>query len=214
VHVPLVLGWLAHACRPDGRYAANRVCSIYYDTPGLTLLDEKRNSDYLKRKVRLRWYAAVAGAPAPAASPAFIEVKLRVGSFRHKLREPVPQDGTELARLSLEHPHLLEMPARLRPHGLPLPPGLVPVMRVDYIRHRFVDRATGERISLDCAISAPATAPRVLPAVPGARLPVAVLEVKGTSGELPPALRGLASRWVRQGAFSKYAACVEKLTRR
>jgi hypothetical protein len=57
--VPLARRMLASACRPDPEHAVACVWTIYYDTPQLTSLREKINSDYLKVKVRLRWYSDV-----------------------------------------------------------------------------------------------------------------------------------------------------------
>jgi hypothetical protein len=214
VHAPLVLGWLATACRPDGLHAVNRVCSIYYDTPARDLLRSKLNSDFLKLKVRVRWYESVDGEPIGAdGGPAFIEAKSRVGALRQKVRVPAPLFGCELRRMSLADPRLARLPEGLRSLGVHPPPALAPACRIEYVRHRFIEPATQARIALDWGIEASATAPRVLPAGPGGRLAVAVLEVKGAGEDLPPVLKGLAVRWTRRGSFSKYAACFEKLCR-
>jgi hypothetical protein len=213
VYVPLVLGWLRATCRPDGLHAANRVCSIYYDTPHLDLLREKLNSDFLKLKVRIRWYQSIAAAPLAVDDPAYIEAKSRVGALRRKIRVRVPLSGAELGALSLADARLPGLPERLRPSGVVLPPALMPACRIEYVRHRFVEPATQARICLDWGIEAPATSPRVLPAVPGGRLPVGVLEVKGAGEDLPAVLKGLAVRWARRTSFSKYGSCYEKLRR-
>ena len=54
--------WLRSRCWPDPLYPAATVSSIYYDTPDWRLLREKVNSDFLKTKVRLRWYSDIDGA--------------------------------------------------------------------------------------------------------------------------------------------------------
>ena len=71
-------------CRPDPQFTAAVVSTIYYDTPHLRLLREKLDSDFLKTKVRLRWYGAIAGDPG--GGRAFLEVKTRVGALRRKAR--------------------------------------------------------------------------------------------------------------------------------
>ncbi|HEY8550043.1 MAG TPA: VTC domain-containing protein [Vicinamibacterales bacterium] len=214
VHAALVLGWLAATCQPDGLHATNRVCSIYFDTPTLELLDEKRNSDYLKRKVRVRWYAPADGSAPAEDGQAMLEAKCRIGTYRYKTRIPTPYSGAEVASMGLHDPRLAVLPEQLRHRGITLPPFLVPVFRIDYIRRRFVHEPSGRRISFDSGIEVPAVAGHLIPAPPGARLATAVLEVKGSDGDLPPGLTGLAARWVRRGAFSKYLACFEKLARR
>lgn len=56
-----VAAFLAAYCRPDPEHPGGRVSTIYYDTPELCLLGEKTNSDFLKTKVRLRWYGEPTG---------------------------------------------------------------------------------------------------------------------------------------------------------
>src|SRR6187401_2453917 len=76
-------GWLDRMCRRDEQYPAAVVWTIYYDTPQLLSLGEKINSDYLKRKIRVRWYSDLDGT---VSGPAFVEAKLRVGTNRSKVR--------------------------------------------------------------------------------------------------------------------------------
>ena len=45
----------------DGAYSSNIVSSLYYDTRDRRGLYEKLNSDFLKLKVRLRWYTELNG---------------------------------------------------------------------------------------------------------------------------------------------------------
>jgi hypothetical protein len=79
--------FLSMKCIPDGDYAEGLISSIYFDTSHLELLDEKLNSDFLKVKVRLRWYSSVtSGLPYP---PVFLEVKRKIGSARRKARQQV-----------------------------------------------------------------------------------------------------------------------------
>ena len=51
-----VLRWLTLVCRPDPAFPESTIFTVYYDTPALDCLGHKSNSDYLKTKVRLRWY--------------------------------------------------------------------------------------------------------------------------------------------------------------
>ena len=70
-------------CRRDPEFPSAIVWTIYYDTPALVSLGEKVNSDYLKRKIRVRWYSDLEGR---VTGPAFVEAKLRVGTLRSKAR--------------------------------------------------------------------------------------------------------------------------------
>ena len=76
--------WLQKVCKPDPSFAEGVVFTIYYDTPMLECLDEKRNSDYLKTKIRLRWY----NVTGTQSDNAFLEVKRRYGARREKIRAP------------------------------------------------------------------------------------------------------------------------------
>ena len=55
----IVRHWLSRVALPDPHYPANVVSSIYFDTHDWRYLNEKENSDFLKTKVRLRWYEAL-----------------------------------------------------------------------------------------------------------------------------------------------------------
>ncbi len=48
--------WIGSVCRPDAAHPPARVTTVYFDTPSLAFLAEKIDSDYLKTKVRVRWY--------------------------------------------------------------------------------------------------------------------------------------------------------------
>ena len=202
------LSLLRALCRPDPRYRAARVSTIYYDTPGLQLLGEKLDSDFFKLKVRLRWYES---ADPEAAS--FLELKSRVGSLRHKARVATPLKARWLEGASLEDPALTEVLALAPPLGTPLPMPLMPAILVRYLRHRFIEPVSGARVSLDTAVEAPRARRGLFRAGGGVRLDLAVLEVKGQDDELPRTLRPLAHLGIRRGAFSKYGIAAREVLR-
>lgn len=201
---------------PDPEFPDNRVVTTYFDTRELTALDEKLNGDSRKQKVRLRWYESpsfAASAPRPSAPRppeigCFLEVKLRQGRLRWKLRAAAALEVERWRRLPLEHPGWIDLPRRLAPPEFGLPSGLVPTTVVHYRRRRFVDPASGARIALDSGIHAAACHRGLFPAGAATRLRDAVLEVK-TGDDLPPALRWLVrGAGLRRRALSKYAACL------
>src|SRR5687767_2212420 len=100
------LSLLRALCRPDPRYGAARVSTIYYDTPALQLLGEKLDSDFYKLKVRLRWYES-----PDLEATSFLELKSRVGSLRHKARVATPLRARWLDTASLEERALIEVEA-------------------------------------------------------------------------------------------------------
>jgi VTC domain len=188
------LAFLRALCRSDPKYSVAKVSTIYYDTPDLQLLGEKLDSDYLKRKVRLRWYGGGEGAESTRS---FLELKSRVGSLRTKDRVETPLPAAWLDRAPLEAAELLDVLDLLRPFGFAMPTLLVPALLVRYSRYRFVEPVSGTRVSLDGAIE----------------VPRAVLEVKGRVDDLPRVLRPLVHLGARRGSFSKYAAAAGEVLR-
>ena len=200
-----VLRWLGRACRVDPEFPASTIFTVYYDTPGLDCLGEKRNSDYLKTKVRLRWYR-IAGR---FADTAFLETKSRLGSRREKRRVKLPFTAAWPTRGSLDVPSLRGVPRLLRSEGIAALEGYRPVLLVRYRRRRFVEPRTGIRVSLDTDIRAPA-ASRARRLFPGPLpLPSTVVECKGQRDHLPESLRALTAFGFRRSSFCKYAACYD-----
>jgi VTC domain len=194
-------GWLGAVVRPEHAHPPAWVVSVYFDTPALSLLYEKVNSDYYKTKVRVRWYRA----PGGGASAAFVEMKRRIGNRREKRRVPLGIGGDTLAGWPLDDPRWLLQLAPLRAEA-PLPAGLAPVLRLQYFRTRFVDAGASARLAVDQRITVAAVSPhlRALPAV----LPDAVFEWKGPSVDLPAYLAPVTRFGARRRSFSKYLACV------
>ena len=160
--------WLRAVCQPDPVYAVGVVNSIYFDTPALAQLREKVNGDYLKTKVRLRWY----DVPNRPAGSSYLEAKFRIGARRRKVRVATTHSPDRLRALALHDQVLRRIPHGLRSLGVPVPEGLRPVLVVRYTRYRFVDQVTGVRISLDADISVPAVNQELLPTAPPSRFPL------------------------------------------
>ena len=196
---------LCGSCRREEPHAASLVETIYFDGRRLESLEEKLASDYRKSKIRLRWY--------DRSEKVWLEVKRRVGSRREKLRVPVPFDGRELSRQSLDSPALSGVEALLVSLGEAAPPGMAPAAHLSYRRERFVEPASGARISLDSEISVlriadwAAAAPGIRRVAGNLRSPYLV-ELKGDSRDLPPVLATLAALGGRRSSFSKYSFCL------
>ena len=206
-----VLHWLEGVTVPERAWPPALVVTTYFDSAALDLLDEKVNSDYLKAKVRVRWYAPLGGGPA--TSPAFVEVKSREGATRGKHRVVADADARELEKEPMAAPIWSRLVSGLRRTVPSLPPDLAPVMRLAYARFRFVD-AAGARISVDTGIVVKEVNPRRLHATARAdALPWAVFEYKGQGLDLPAHLGPVARFGARRSAFSKYLACYEHVTR-
>ena len=99
--------WLNASCRPDDAHPTNTVSSIYYDTPDWRHLREKANGDYLKSKLRVRWYSRESSQSEGKISDlrcAYAELKRKIGSQRKKQRIDVDFDADWLEETALNSP--------------------------------------------------------------------------------------------------------------
>jgi VTC domain-containing protein len=195
---------LQSVCRPDVEYPAATLSTIYFDTPDLRFLGEKIDSDYLKTKVRLRWYAPIGGRDDQAR--AFLEIKSRVGDRRQKVRVRTPLTAGTLHDLPFDRAEFRDVLELARPLGIPLPARLLPVVLIRYDRYRFVEPMSSSRISIDMNIEAPRGYHRLVRDAAPVTLSYAVLEVKGAGADLPRVLHPLVRAGARRGSSSKYAA--------
>ena len=201
--MPFVERWLAALCRADERFGQSDVWTVYYDTPHRLSLREKLNSDYLKAKIRVRWYAAPGGAPS---GDAFLEMKRRVGDRRDKVRIPLVSAAEELSRRPLDDATWPTLLRRFSAEGIQVEGLWRPVVSLVYRRVRSVDVASGARVSCDSAIRPVSVPRRLLGAWRLGPLPVGVVEIKSRSDELPVNLTALPRLGGRAASFSKYAA--------
>jgi hypothetical protein len=204
-----VLAWLPAVCLRDVVHRPAAVHTVYYDTPGLALLGEKMDSDYLKAKVRVRWYADLRGTPGEAV---FAELKARIGNRRVKTRVALPIDGAAAANRPLHDRAWVDWLRPLAESSGYLPAALAPVLSLRYVRHRFVDSRTSSRITVDEDIAVDRLNPQRLRGRSTGRLAVAVVECKGRRADLPNHLAPLLRFEARRSAFSKYLACWQHVT--
>ncbi len=207
----VVRRWIESTCRRDPEFPAAIVWTVYYDTPALVSLGEKINSDFLKRKIRVRWYSDLNGS---VSGPAFVEAKLRVGTRRLKVRERLAHPAEEIARWELHDPRFRGLPMVLREHGVMGQDAWLPMMLIRYRRDRFVETLSQSRVSLDADISAVAINTRFLSFGDLSPLGTAVIEVKGMGDRLPPALQSLLPIGLRKQSFSKFLAVYTHMTHR
>ena len=203
--------WLEQFCRRDPEFPEAIVWTVYYDTPGLASLAEKINSDYLKRKMRVRWYSGLDGRPSGAV---FIEAKFRVGNRRSKVRARLSIDATELAMWDLRDRRWLQFPLNLQEHGVDPSGPWQPIMMIRYRRDRFTERLSGSRVSLDSDIALVKANPSFVSGVDHSALGGAVLEVKGEQDYLPLPLQPLLRLGARKASVSKLLAVYAHMTGR
>ena len=206
-----IIRWLQCRCRLDDRFEAGIVSSIYYDTHKWRFLCEKINSDYLKTKIRLRWYSDIDSSQP--GDDSFIEAKYKTGTRRAKVRVRTDVSGKWLNSVNLDNQKLLKVPELLRSEGVVVSGGLFPVFKIVYKRRRFIEPVTGSRLSIDYDISAPSVNRRMLVRRNPNLLSRAVFELKGDAAELPGVLQQLTALGCRKESFSKYGICYGTIMR-
>jgi hypothetical protein len=205
----LLLDWMQFQLARNPGLFAGPVLSLYYDTPALALLHEVRNGDYLKNKVRLRWYQSNFPDGVQTVT-AYLEIKRKCGTVRAKQRAAVELPVAALRDRPFEDPEIAALPARFAELHCMMRAPLVPALIIEYERYRFVDAKSGARISLDTDIRCRRVNPAVLPGSGPVELGCGVLEIKGRGDTLPDSLLPLR-RHLRRDSFSKYGNCCEYL---
>jgi len=204
-----LVAWASSVCLRDGKYPPAMVHTVYYDTPRLALLGQKIGSDFLKTKVRVRWYADRDGRPGDVL---FAEAKFRVGSQRRKVRHRLPISAAEAAGRPPHDPVWIQWLEPLRADAPQLPATLAPVLGVRYVRHRFVEAGHASRVTIDEGIWLDRiNASRLHGRIPGV-FPHAVFEYKGRLPDPPAALLPVVRFGGRRGSSSKYLACYQHVT--
>jgi len=194
----------------DPEFYFSPIVSLYYDTPSLSLYEEVCNGNYMKTKVRLRHYQKEF-PPEQESVTCYFEVKRRFGTRREKDRKRVTLDPRSLQGDIFSQRAIREMPDASPELRLLIRGGvLVPLLVVEYERHRFIDPGSGTRVSLDTGIRCSQANSAYLCGTAPVSLDVGVLEVKGTLDVLPHCLTPI-ERYLRKQAFSKYARCCELL---
>jgi hypothetical protein len=201
---PLVSASLEALCAPDGQFPENVVHSVYFDSADLASYAEKANGDYLKNKLRLRWYAEP-GERGPKTGhdwTAWLEVKTRAGSRGVKRRKllrlpgPSPREGLDPEALGAVVQEHLGSARR-------------PTCWVSYSRTRLWGPDGVTRLSVDRDLRVEWVARWIPSHWFGATPPVFVVEVKGDTAAVHPALSTLIVRHARKRALSKYALCLD-----
>jgi hypothetical protein len=202
-----VQAFLDRHYRPDPVHPVGIVSSIYFDTPDLAYVQEKINSDYLKTKVRARWYRDPNGGFGE--DRVFAEAKFRIGTRRDKIRRITKVRSSWIERQKLTRSSLQDIPRQLSSEGVVMHQPLLPLLLVSYHRRRYIDPCSETRISLDTEISLVRGNPLFALHWKEKSLRQAVVEVKGATRKLPAALRLLPHLSCHRGSFSKFANCFE-----
>jgi hypothetical protein len=206
---PAVAAWLDARCLKDPVHPEGHVRNLYLDTPGLRFLLEKVEGDFLKTKIRLRWYAA--NETARASGPVILEIKQRASVSRDKIRIPFEEMAATIDRAAPEAIDGRKVVSLVRQHGHEAPEWLRPTLALRYSRLRWIEPATGVRVALDRGIKPTWVVGRSQPAGELSELRTAVVEFKGPEADAPPALRNVVRFGARRTSFSKYHQCYARL---
>lgn len=208
-YASMLIEWLRLRCEPDPLFESGIVSSIYYDTADWRFIKEKINSDYLKTKVRIRWYEKIGGGYQGAQS--FLEAKYKIGAKRKKARLKTDISSEWLSKANLGDMKLLRIPTMLWSLGLLPPASLYPAFQISYKRFRFIDPVTRSRVCIDYDICAPRANWQLLPKTFPVQLDKGVFELKGNINELPDVLKQMTALGCQKNSFSKYSNCYLKL---
>ena len=209
-HTEYIYAQLNRVSRVDTQYQTTYVNSVYFDTMDWDFAMDKAASDYLKTKVRLRWYSTKQSRAQPG--PRFLEIKHKIGSRRTKHRIKL---CTEFDYFSADSFTTVQT-NQIRKTVVDMEPTLahfklVPTLYISYHRRRFIEPFSNTRISLDSQIQAQSLTHSSNIGQPVVELNQSVVEVKGQAASLPFALRTPLSGLIQKEAFSKYYLGFEKL---
>jgi len=197
---------LATCCDPDPEYPDNVIYTVYFDSHTMQALAGKQNGDYMKQKVRMRWYGeSPDGRVDGDQVPAWLETKNREGASGWKTRINLRLPSTAVQRESFSPETIAGAVAG---H---VPQMLSPAVWLQYRRKRLVFVDGVHRVSIDEAITG-LWLREDMPCLPHtAELPFTIVEVKGPERDIPH-LHGLIGRFARKSAFSKYEICARYLS--
>lgn len=207
--IALAAQMLAHCCPADRKYPRGEIHSLYFDTEDLDHFEDSEQGSRQRKKVRIRWYDRA--SQAAQAVPVFLELKSKTGFAGIKQRKSVeinPQrlNVSALRDGVLAYPLILRTLAEFGYYPQDL---LIPTILISYQRLRFTDLTTGSRVSLDWKIRSTLVAPMLDCREGSLRMEGGVIEIKGQSMDLPPALESLRFLETDWSRYSKYACCLQ-----
>lgn len=200
---------LSQICRPDCDYPEEQINSLYFDTLELGQHNRSIEGEFRKDKIRIRWYHTLESYTEEV--PVFIELKSRegfIGSKRRK-REYVPAHRLKQGDLHNGIVTKIELMGTLAGFDYYPDAPVYPIIEISYRRYRFTELLTGTRVSLDCNIRSTMISRQFENSERDLKLPGAVIEVKGTTIELPVMLRQMKLLDIDWSRFSKYSLCLD-----
>ena len=194
----------------DPEFPQANIYSLYFDNQHFSSLNEKINSDFNKRKIRIRWYE---DCETKIKTEAYLEIKEKFGEHRHKIREKVNDNPPNILSSDLfSNQDFFFIGQYLKKYYPTQDLSLKPLLIIKYTRYRFLLPPSLTRICFDFNIQVVAANPQVFRQhFLENKLEEAVFELKGELRDLPPELYFLFNKGIYKGSFSKYARCIEKM---
>ena len=205
-------GLLQHICRFDDEYPSEQINSLYFDTEDLDQHERSSSGDFRKNKVRIRWYGKEDNLHDRTI--VFLELKSRQGfaSTKQRLKLQVPVENLTPGNLRKGIIPRTMLVDTLASFGYFPPEPLRPIIKISYWRYRFSEILTGQRVSLDCHICSTMIAREIGNGEHDLELAGAVIEIKGTSMELPITFKHVKILDLDWSRFSKYSSCIDSHT--
>jgi hypothetical protein len=200
---------LHQICRPDHIYPEEQINSLYFDTPKLNQHNRSLEGELRKDKIRIRWYHSLDMYTGEV--PVFIELKSREGFTGSKKRK---KDYIPVCRLEPGNLHegivsKSELIDTLADFDYYPDTQIYPVIFISYWRYRFTELLTGTRVSLDCNIRSTMINRQFENGERELKVAGAVIEVKGSTMELPVMLHYMKFLDIDWSRFSKYSLCLD-----
>ncbi len=200
---------LRHCCRCDPVYPEGVIHSVYYDTGDLDCFNDSDEGNYVRNKVRIRWYDG--SSALDPTIPVFLELKSKRGFAGTKQRSRYDVESHRVGNGSMADGVLDYGTVRdvLSEFGYFPNKQLQPMILITYRRLRFEDMLTGMRISLDWDIRSTLVSRKLNRCEGSVSMSGGVIEIKGPSTDLPATLRSLRLLDTDWSRYSKYSACME-----
>lgn len=212
-HSQFIQRGVESVCIADSNFQKNIVSSVYFDTDDWFFAMEKASSDFLKTKMRLRWYQDNEDPNLSAPTKCFLEFKRKIGSKRTKNRVEMPFSGNQVLESLQDVGYLALIQQCIAEHAPDLLGySLEPKFVVRYSRNRYFEPFSNTRVSFDTNIRAFSVGSSYAYLSSHIVLDESVLEVKGNCDDLPIALRTFHAGNLKKAAFSKYYESFKLLT--
>ena len=210
--IDLVENYLACHYSQDLIHPENKVCSVYYDTLDLKLIGEKLNSDFSKKKLRVRWYEQKNAKD----SSVFFEIKTKRNKQRQKIRHLIKGFSQTWKTIPLEDFRWNAIVKMIPQEGFAIEDSYFPSVKIVYDRKRYFEKSSQTRFSLDKNIQTESVNSFLISkTLPLLSFPIGVLEIKRADDKIPISLKPLieiASLKIESISkyLSSYLSLVEK----